>query len=148
MGCNKPIEPRMPRWLVREAISGSTWIVLHGGGCLTRKRGLHKSERGKGQSQSEGSVICRTVDYDWYMLTHWGKSWGDAIDNVCSWATSGQHATHEHFRVIGTRVGVYIEDRANHPGYHRKCMVMPEKPLNIRSTIAEWRVRWSRELIK
>ena len=82
------------------------------------------------------------------MLVHRGKCLRvDAVDAVASRATFGQHATHGHIGVIGTREELYDEGRAQHASYHHKYKGTPGKPLNIRSTATEWRVCWCKELI-
>ena len=98
----------------------------------TRKGAFLNPSNFKGQSRSKGSDMVIMTG----MLIRRGECLRvNAINAVASRATCGQHATHRNIRVIGTREELYDEGRAKLTGYHRKCMGMPGKPLNIRSTV-------------
>ena len=140
----------MPRRLVWEKGTNERSIYT---GCPALRRDV-LPERGSSRIRGRLRVEVNRRGRRWAeqlimtgMLIHRGEYLrADAIDTVASRATFGQHVTHGHIGVIGTTEELNNESRAQHAGYPRKCMGTPGKPLNIRSTAAEWHVCWCREL--
>ena len=94
------------------------WGVRPKNGAVTNPSEIRVEVNRRGRLYVEQLMMTA-----WCMLTLRGEYLRvDAVDDVTSWATSGQHDTHEHFGVIGTREGLYVEGRAKHPGNHRKCV--------------------------